>query len=1519
MSIFVYEVKGAAAQGQTDINKISETVLIPLFAEIYDYRNLKKLGDNYPGIDLGDDVARVAIQVTATTTNEKAKHTLSEFTKNELHKQYDRLIIYILTEKQRSYSDAKYSDIIQGKFVFDIRKDIQDYRDLLKVVSSFQVEKASTVLKILEINFGKEKREDLTSLRLRGQVPAQGLITRAKTRWNYQDIAVGVRLEEIESKGPSQKASHSISLDDLISNFREGFNLFLVGEAGVGKTTTLIALCEKLLADDSTPLPIFVDAATWASSERGLLDYIASFSSFSNANLKVEELSRLNEAGELLIVINGWNEISASKQADARERLRQFFTGSSKPKLAVATRWEADSLGIPDVKKVRVHGFTWDEQQAFIRRTLPEESAETLLNNLRTNSKLRSITKNPLVLNGVISLHKMGQAVPENLFDLLDAIVKVFEAEAARSIALKGAPLYGCHRQYLESIAEAMNRSGLILMPDTEARHIVQKTGLKLVDQGMLSEPIPQPSDILEELCSRHLLHRDEDSALRFAHQRFQEFFSASVVLSRLDKAVVKSDEGKVFQTEILNFPFWQDAVELAASKLVDDPSRRPQARRLINLALPVDLWYASQLAGMLKIGAEDEDTWQKLRDAIEQMHSHAGPEAKQYALHCAVATRSPEFTHLLWPLLESEDQQVRLTAYRLGGGLPLKQLGPDALDRMIKWADERRAESVRGFADRPENLQFIEQLAQSDPINSVRAAAIGTLDFYYLATDAALHAWLKAPDAVKEEKDALSFVLDLWSPDNIVLSHELLAFARRSTSDAVKRKVGLRLLGQAEEIGADAARAALQEQKIGRDSSTALITFLRTIDAGFLKNLIIERISKGGRIEDWMRQELTAYPERDSLVLMVLEELAVAEHSNFDASVAEGATESLVAQLLEEGLQLSSALRYGQRDEATSRRFRAIERLLAYVDASLLIQVVLRRIDACSYDDAAWLFEILDQRASTAEEGRGGMGEGTPWRPDTVKFDALITAVKGIRDTREVSDCKLEAHVVSLASKVNPERYFDSIIEGTKLFMQAYSAFEEALKRWVEHPEPSTRPWNPPYGRWFVQALLRCGFDAVPNLLKIAKDPGALHIVPEALVAICSVPWQRRREKSILFDNYVDGYQRHRSAGRVFRQPDEVHQAETDEIARLLVNQIEEMNTPGAKLYIADVFKPSMQAHLFWEMCKLLAHVPSSVGVPMLHTILLREDAQTYPYLAIAEGVISQGGTIPSDALKIIRSLWQREIDQKWYDDNSRSRLSMLAVLHFFIKTAEDGLAQLRELLPELIKRVSLWQVINVFAPIPTKEAMSVLTELLPRLEPQTNYENRILSAIASNPTPEASTVLLRLIETDAVLKYSQEIFREDTITRRLKESAINDPKFMQRLFAVLEAKTDARYEGLVAVVLREIDDPTARSLVCRYLDDQAYPQGGHTAAYVLMNQFSRETESEHGSGWREIHPQANAPLRRHLYMLASRPNPSRNRARKLLLDLEESRVERGRPVNETRHPAIETGSNWPLCMYSK
>jgi len=67
--IFVAEMKAAKALNRTGINHVCEIILMPLFARVYGWENLKNLNSaehfNYPGVDLGDSTARVAIQVTS--------------------------------------------------------------------------------------------------------------------------------------------------------------------------------------------------------------------------------------------------------------------------------------------------------------------------------------------------------------------------------------------------------------------------------------------------------------------------------------------------------------------------------------------------------------------------------------------------------------------------------------------------------------------------------------------------------------------------------------------------------------------------------------------------------------------------------------------------------------------------------------------------------------------------------------------------------------------------------------------------------------------------------------------------------------------------------------------------------------------------------------------------------------------------------------------------------------------------------------------------------------------------------------------------------------------------------------------------------------------------------------------------------------------------------------------------------------------------------------------------------------
>ncbi len=229
MSRFVAQVKGAKAMRRTDINRVSEDVLIPLFAEVYGHTDLKNLnvseGPNFPAIDLGDDEARTAYQITSTPNIQKIKDTLKKFVDYELYTKYNRLIIYVLTEKQKTYQAKGLDEIIQGLFSFDTNNNVIDYRDLLDEISGFPESKLRKVQEILEQQFGDE------------------------TKFNQESTNPLDWLAQVNDSWVEDSATFKITREKLLNellNFASGGNGVIVGGPGVGKSYLLKELHHSL-------------------------------------------------------------------------------------------------------------------------------------------------------------------------------------------------------------------------------------------------------------------------------------------------------------------------------------------------------------------------------------------------------------------------------------------------------------------------------------------------------------------------------------------------------------------------------------------------------------------------------------------------------------------------------------------------------------------------------------------------------------------------------------------------------------------------------------------------------------------------------------------------------------------------------------------------------------------------------------------------------------------------------------------------------------------------------------------------------------------------------------------------------------------------------------------------------------------------------------------------------------------------------------------------------------------------
>jgi hypothetical protein len=209
-SRFEAQVKNEASISKTDLNKTAETIFKPLLNEIYGWNlenaNYAEDDNNHPGIDLGDKAARVCIQVTATTSPEKVKHTLRQFIKHEQYLEYDRLIVFFLKEK-RSYQKRvikAFQDIVQDKVIFDAEGDIWDCRNLYKEISNFQIERVNQIREILEANFGGDHQFEDKYNRLHDLLIAQEWESADKETRRLMCEAVGrqtegwLRLEDVD-------------------------------------------------------------------------------------------------------------------------------------------------------------------------------------------------------------------------------------------------------------------------------------------------------------------------------------------------------------------------------------------------------------------------------------------------------------------------------------------------------------------------------------------------------------------------------------------------------------------------------------------------------------------------------------------------------------------------------------------------------------------------------------------------------------------------------------------------------------------------------------------------------------------------------------------------------------------------------------------------------------------------------------------------------------------------------------------------------------------------------------------------------------------------------------------------------------------------------------------------------------------------------------------------------------------------------------------------------------------------
>lgn len=147
LSIYKHTISMRGSINLHDINISAEDFVCELLNRVYGYqlKNLNRERTNNPGIDLGDTVNGIAVQVTSDNRREKVKETLNTFAEYGYIEQYSRLIVFILGDKKRFTASFESAPLR-----FSVEKDILDFKDIVKAINTLDTDKIESVCSYVE-------------------------------------------------------------------------------------------------------------------------------------------------------------------------------------------------------------------------------------------------------------------------------------------------------------------------------------------------------------------------------------------------------------------------------------------------------------------------------------------------------------------------------------------------------------------------------------------------------------------------------------------------------------------------------------------------------------------------------------------------------------------------------------------------------------------------------------------------------------------------------------------------------------------------------------------------------------------------------------------------------------------------------------------------------------------------------------------------------------------------------------------------------------------------------------------------------------------------------------------------------------------------------------------------------------------------------------------------------------------------------------------------------------------------
>lgn len=1325
---------------------------------------------------------------------------------------------------------------------------------------------------------------DVSSVTAKSVKAAKGDLEgfKREASWPRHAISLNLRMND-------GKVARAFDISAVAAANRTFNEIALVAAPGTGKTTTLLQLTEATLSHGDV-VPVYIPLGEWSSQANSLLQSVTKRHSFSA--IGEQDLRLLAQAGRLVLILDGWNELDAAsgKRASANVRgLQREFTDL---KIVVSTRRQALDVPIsgPLVEIETLNA----EQQLDIARGLRGREGEAILDHAWRTAGIRELVAIPLYLTTLLG-HAPGGRLPTTKEEILRLFVEEHERPAEKAAALRES-LYGFHSEMLRALAVEATRKETTVLPNSGARAVIKSVEERLAADKQISDA-PQPTSVLDVLVNHHLLVR-MGYGISFQHQQFQEWYASFAVEELMRKSAGHDDASRQrLRTEMLNEYAWEESVLFACERASRSDQHGVQAvADAILETLGIDPMLAAEM-----IYRSDTGVWslikEKVVDFAARWHSNGTVDR---AVRFMITTGRDDFAPQVWELISSSDDQVYLSAFRAAPRFRPSVLGNDVQTRVSLLPEESRERVISQIAQEsgPEGIELAAELAQTDSSSAVKVSTIEALQFRgadRLVTDILR----TSPDDVWVKVAHDGYAGEVADPNAAMRLRDEQKKLTNGAADPMS-KIRELLKGARDElaVGSEIGKQIEDPKFAGNDQQAGWVLMeaykLYPKDVG---KALLHRLESSLEIPFGSEKLLTATEtivDDGPLTELVLrpdttQRLAVGACGILGPKAVGGLIDvfmGLDAEIKAVGTQITDPMR---------ERYHQMMDRISMTNAAAFITAVLERSGTDRPEEVGLLAELISLHGKRDDGPRLQL-------PGWLRQN-LISVVGKWGDTLISSASSTRSQLANVARVVErlavPELVpvlNKMLNEDLTRWRKAREEFLASMKRGVRSHTDAQMCYKLQYSRAFAAI----GDDAVAELMKsYLPDFGFYGFGVEAAGVLKEI-WLRPQQKTtegpfVSWPNF-SGVR----ARRIERQRQSIG-AKSSGFAEAILSVVRDLIRP-------DRGKEAHDHGL--ELAAIALTMPYGdekrtidALLPLAQSPRARQKLLTV--LALAGEVVSSEMVLDG-----IRLLVEEFKKKRWVADNEWWEWEGWLKLIPFSDKATATIDAL-ELLPKPVQPWRLRGLLSALAHSPSQDAEEVLINL-PRRYPDFLGEYDWLRALENLGTVVAARTLLGFICEGA---YTSKPGGIDawTLYRKLAGVMRIDERFRAEVYQLYESDTCGAGCGILEMAIAEAADEAGVLLVIRNYARQGKPFPGVLHAAIRQAAVG-ERPSDDWVGATVRFSLDVSGLRKELFKMISSGSAEASLAKQCLIAIDEVRDEHGAPDSEPRHPDIQSGQPWPI-----